>query len=186
MGGGRDSSCISPFGRSSRVEQGSKSRALSAENRMAPVGGHSIFWRRERDSNPRRAINPYSLSRGALSTTQPSLRTSCVFESNARSALTRAIPGARPVGAFGVQNRSQRFCDSGHPAPRPSGALRASKIAPGDFVTRGILPLALRAAPPSKSAVLPICRPLSHLSIHIVNLSRPRTGRTYYSDTRLR
>ena len=31
-------------------------------------------WRRERDSNPRWAINPYSLSRGALSTTQPSLR----------------------------------------------------------------------------------------------------------------
>ena len=31
-------------------------------------------WRRERDSNPRRAFNPYSLSRGALSTTQPSLR----------------------------------------------------------------------------------------------------------------
>ena len=33
-----------------------------------------IMWRRERDSNPRRAFNPYSLSRGALSTTQPSLR----------------------------------------------------------------------------------------------------------------
>jgi len=35
----------------------------------------AIFcWRRERDSNPRRGISPYSLSRGALSTTQPSLR----------------------------------------------------------------------------------------------------------------
>ena len=33
-----------------------------------------IKWRRERDSNPRRGISPYSLSRGALSTTQPSLR----------------------------------------------------------------------------------------------------------------
>ncbi len=33
-------------------------------------------WRRERDSNPRRGISPYSLSRGALSTTQPSLRNS--------------------------------------------------------------------------------------------------------------
>ena len=33
-----------------------------------------LLWRRERDSNPRRGISPYSLSRGALSTTQPSLR----------------------------------------------------------------------------------------------------------------
>ena len=33
-----------------------------------------IMWRRGRDSNPRRALNPYSLSRGALSTTQPPLR----------------------------------------------------------------------------------------------------------------
>ncbi len=34
----------------------------------------SVLWRRGRDSNPRRAFNPYSLSRGALSTTQPPLR----------------------------------------------------------------------------------------------------------------
>ena len=31
-------------------------------------------WRRERDSNPRWAINPYSLSRGAPSAARPSLR----------------------------------------------------------------------------------------------------------------
>ena len=31
-------------------------------------------WRRERDSNPRRAFGPYTLSRGAPSTTRPSLR----------------------------------------------------------------------------------------------------------------
>jgi len=31
-------------------------------------------WRRERDSNPRRAFDPYALSRGAPSTTRPSLR----------------------------------------------------------------------------------------------------------------
>ena len=34
----------------------------------------TINWRRERDSNPRRAINPYTLSRRAPSATQPSLR----------------------------------------------------------------------------------------------------------------
>ena len=32
------------------------------------------IWRRERDSNPRRAFDPYTLSRGAPSTTRPSLR----------------------------------------------------------------------------------------------------------------
>jgi hypothetical protein len=32
------------------------------------------LWRRERDSNPRWAFDPYALSRGAPSTTRPSLR----------------------------------------------------------------------------------------------------------------
>ncbi len=40
-----------------------------------PFGAPLERWRRGRDSNPRRAFNPYSLSRGALSTTQPPLRT---------------------------------------------------------------------------------------------------------------
>ena len=34
----------------------------------------NVNWRRERDSNPRRAFDPYTLSRGAPSTTRPSLR----------------------------------------------------------------------------------------------------------------
>ncbi len=33
-----------------------------------------IIWRRERDSNPRWAFNPYSLSRGAPSAARPSLQ----------------------------------------------------------------------------------------------------------------
>jgi hypothetical protein len=33
-----------------------------------------IYWRRGRDSNPRRAFDPYALSRGAPSTTRPPLR----------------------------------------------------------------------------------------------------------------
>ena len=44
----------------------------------------SFCWRRERDSNPRYAINVYSLSRGALSTTQPSLRRQTTFGRDAR------------------------------------------------------------------------------------------------------
>src|SRR5882672_675550 len=35
---------------------------------------NSKNWRRERDSNPRWAFDPYALSRGAPSTTRPSLR----------------------------------------------------------------------------------------------------------------
>ena len=37
-------------------------------------GLRRAMWRRERDSNPRRAYDPYTLSRGAPSTTRPSLR----------------------------------------------------------------------------------------------------------------
>ena len=36
--------------------------------------GQRELWRRERDSNPRWAFDPYALSRGAPSTTRPSLR----------------------------------------------------------------------------------------------------------------
>ena len=36
--------------------------------------GQRKLWRRERDSNPRWAFDPYALSRGAPSTTRPSLR----------------------------------------------------------------------------------------------------------------
>ena len=35
---------------------------------------YKSLWRRERDSNPRWAFDPYSLSRGAPSTTRPSLQ----------------------------------------------------------------------------------------------------------------
>jgi hypothetical protein len=35
---------------------------------------YNFIWRRGRDSNPRRAFDPYALSRGAPSTTRPPLR----------------------------------------------------------------------------------------------------------------
>ena len=72
------------------------------ENKKAPSRGLFVFWRRERDSNPRRAFNPYSLSRGALSTTQPSLRNSRFFESGAGSALTRGL-SLRMPGTAGIR-----------------------------------------------------------------------------------
>ena len=41
--------------------------------REAPRGGLSLYWRRGRDSNPRYAINVYTLSRRAPSTARPPL-----------------------------------------------------------------------------------------------------------------
>ena len=47
--------------------------------------------------------------------------------------LPSAPPGP-PALRFGVQIGSRQICDRTHPVFDPSGALRASKIAPGDFV----------------------------------------------------
>src|ERR1700704_3928005 len=52
-------------------------------------------WRRERDSNPRRAYDPYTLSRGAPSTTRPSLRAL----GNAGVSARRRLPGWPACGA---------------------------------------------------------------------------------------
>ena len=46
-------------------------KSLSNERARSPF---IRKWRRERDSNPRWAFDPYALSRGAPSTTRPSLR----------------------------------------------------------------------------------------------------------------
>jgi integrase len=54
-------------------------------------------WRRERDSNPRRAFDPYALSRGAPSTTRPSLRSLKILF--CFSWLGRRIHGRPACGA---------------------------------------------------------------------------------------
>src|SRR5277367_1604568 len=69
-------------------------------------------WRRGRDSNPRTSF-------GMLHTFQ-----ACAFDRSATSPHTFNL--LKPHNTGGI--------DSGHPGPPPSGALRASKIAPGDFV----------------------------------------------------
>ena len=73
------------------VRTGSKTRTVATLDQLTPRSprvkylsplGISINsghrkkrdWRRERDSNPRYAINVYTLSRRALSTAQPPLR----------------------------------------------------------------------------------------------------------------
>ena len=96
-----------------------------------------IVWRRERDSNPRRAINPYSLSRGALSTTQPSLRLhSCQFRDTPIDVVGRGIAAIlfkllkvgppRPRSFhYSIPADRESALTRGF-APRPAGALRAS------------------------------------------------------------
>src|SRR6186713_1114964 len=61
-------------------------------------------WRRERDSNPRRAFDPYTLSRGAPSTTRPSLRRPINLSRQAGAVSTYHIGGKDDVertGGFG-------------------------------------------------------------------------------------
>src|SRR5579862_8198826 len=63
-------------------------RALAKRSLLKTAGCWSN-WRRERDSNPRRAFDPYTLSRGAPSTTRPSLRS--------RKPPWAALRGGRPA-----------------------------------------------------------------------------------------
>ena len=88
----RDASSL-PTGRcaAALVEQRSNPHLTRQEKQKAPGGGLWFFWRRERDSNPRRGISPYSLSRGALSTTQPSLRITVFY-------LKAVLPAKYPSG----------------------------------------------------------------------------------------
>ena len=133
-------------------------------NKKPPGRGLSVYWRRERDSNPRWAFNPYSLSRGAPSATRPSLRslqilTQASIVSNFCSGLLGAIAAPRPFGAavasrrpclapaalgsnprwaFNPYSLSRGARYSGHPALRPVGQPRSAplfQIAPGDLVS---------------------------------------------------
>ena len=55
-------------------------------------------WRRERDSNPRWAINPYALSRGAPSATRPSLLNYQIVTILGPKYSETAVGITRPVG----------------------------------------------------------------------------------------
>ena len=83
------------------------------EKEEGPDGPLFFFWRRERDSNPRYAINVYSLSRGALSTTQPSLRIRATTSASVPKYLTcrttvRVSPRWTRHGTYGARGRQPR------------------------------------------------------------------------------
>jgi hypothetical protein len=73
--------------------------------------GLLLYWRRGRDSNPRWAINPYALSRGAPSATRPPLRkTDCTATCPGRCSNTgRDYSACRPR-PFGAVVASRRRC----------------------------------------------------------------------------
>jgi hypothetical protein len=67
-------------------------------------------WRRVRDSNPRRAFDPYTLSRGAPSTTRPTLRLASATIAEAlvaedESASVLIITGSPMLHAFRLPPR---------------------------------------------------------------------------------
>jgi hypothetical protein len=64
-------------------------KSLSNERARSPF---IRKWRRERDSNPRWAFDPYALSRGAPSTTRPSLRTSTLWPVVSVAPSARVTP----------------------------------------------------------------------------------------------
>ncbi len=79
------------------------------------------IWRRERDSNPRWAFDPYTLSRGAPSTTRPPLRCQTVRASCSAERLRHTLTGARYKFAPG------EFVVSGS-RPKSSRPRRAARI----------------------------------------------------------
>ena len=70
---------------------------LRNTNKKGALWAPFLFgWRRRRDSNPRYAINVYSLSRGAPSATRPLLQ---ILFISSRSDLPFALPGRALLGA---------------------------------------------------------------------------------------
>ncbi len=75
--------------------------------RKGPLGPLCWVWRRVRDSNPRWAFDPYSLSRGAPSTTRPTLRNARHrIRTCAHKEKARRLP--QPPGLTGLVSRRAR------------------------------------------------------------------------------
>ena len=90
--------------------------SLSARPKKSPaLRGCFLVWRRERDSNPRYAINVYSLSRGALSTTQPSLR-------------NQSYHYSQPADESGF--REAIYCNKARYSPHPETSARLRLCSP--------------------------------------------------------
>src|SRR5882757_4639133 len=92
-------------------------------------------------------MNTTANSRILVKTARMSLRLLLQHHAYLKKSKSRGCLSAFGTG-FGTPKGVPRFnsltyqrkaggIDAGHPGPRPAGALRASKIAPGDFVEPG-------------------------------------------------
>ena len=124
----------------------------SRSSHRYPCGASLERWRRGRDSNPRRAFNPYSLSRGALSTTQPPLRTlysgrSSVVLSYRRSGLLVAS-GSSPFGPASLRD-AVGFDACGISRSNPRRAFNPYSLSRGALMRRASPPV-LRTGPAAR------------------------------------
>ncbi len=107
----------------------------SHRRRRTKCAKHMRFnWRRERDSNPRRAFDPYALSRGAPSTTRPSLRSLKMFvfqlvgppetpPARVRGGHDTEGPRGRQSGLHTVRRERTNSCTEASAASSASGLL---------------------------------------------------------------
>ena len=80
---------------------------LGVRSQKRPSRGAFTIWRRERDSNPRYAINVYTLSRRAPSATRTPLRKpNCILLSPHALAEREGLPGTSCTWPFGFAAHS--------------------------------------------------------------------------------
>jgi hypothetical protein len=81
-------------------------------------------WRRGRDSNPRRAFDPYALSRGAPSTTRPPLRIRPKRPFAERGMIPARSSLGKTKGIYGPFQASSTILAAGAPAPESCSCSR--------------------------------------------------------------
>ncbi len=104
----------------------------ASTNEKAPLEGAFFIckWRRVRDSNPRWAFDPYTLSRGAPSTTRPTLRRRTCLAGSAKAGKNtgRGPAGKGPikqrVGARSLSHQPRGECRPPHPRTGSCKKLR--------------------------------------------------------------
>ena len=99
--------------RTCRVKLGGSCREKRAHERTAIVV--LMCWRRGRDSNPRRAFDPYALSRGAPSTTRPPLRISLMRPFAERRMILAQSSLGKAGDLSGCFRRHRSFWRVPHP-----------------------------------------------------------------------
>ena len=112
----------------------------------APRGGLLLYWRRGRDSNPRRGISPNTISNRALSTAQPPLR---IFRDSKLPAPKPSMVRATSSAIHGLACAPRNATLSGLSSPAVTGAYPLSH--PSNLLFR----LRIAGANPVRGRILP-------------------------------